>query len=52
MQEKHDDVMMMQKEKQTNSNLGENPGTLQPTPLTRDLAPRSTLLPGGGEERG
>ena len=33
------------------SNFGENPGMLQPTPLTRDLAPRSTL-PLGGEERG
>ena len=44
------DVMMMQKQKQTKSNLGRNPGALQPTPLTRDLAPRSTLP--SGQRRG
>ena len=45
------DVMLMQKEKPAKSNLGKNPGALQPTPLTRDLAPRSTLPSGGKKSK-
>ena len=45
------DVMMMQKQKKTKSNLGKNPGALQPTPLTRDRAPAIHATTGGeGEE--
>ena len=42
------DVMMTQKEKQTNSNLGENPGTLQPCGLREEKpqdCPELILLP-------
>jgi hypothetical protein len=42
----HDDahVVMTRKRKRTNnSNIGDFSGSLQSTPLTRDLAPRSTL---------